>query len=262
MLSRSEVPSARNNKANTPRLTREGCEPTDRRDARHPGERHFYGRRKGHKLSDRQQRLVDELLPRLSLELEAPAPPALSDLFSAPVHSVWLEIGFGAGEHLVWQARNHPDIGFIGCEPYINGVAKVLAAVESEGLGNLRLHADDARDVLSWLPASSIDRVFILFPDPWPKQRHRKRRFVNPENVETLARIMKPGAELRFATDIGDYVRTALHALVTGGKFAWSARSADDWRKRTDDWPETRYERKARAAGRRCYYFRFERRGG
>lgn len=228
--------------------------------ARQPlGERSF-GRRKGHKLSPRQSRLVAELLPRLQPDLMRPPPELLTALFRAPVREVWLEIGFGAGEHLVWQARSNPQAGLIGCEPYINGVAKVLTRIADERLQNTAIHPDDARSLLDWLPKASIARAFILFPDPWPKRRHRKRRFLREENIAALARVMRPGAELRFATDIGNYARTALFALQREGSFAWTAERPADWRERPADWPQTRYEAKALAAGRRCCYFRLERR--
>lgn len=223
------------------------------------GERSF-GRRKGHKLSPRQSRLVRALLPRLQPELSQPPPEPLRKLFAAPVNEVWLEIGFGGGEHLAWQARANPQAGIIGCEPYINGVAKVLAVVADWSLQNIAVHPDDALALLDWLPSGSIQRGFILFPDPWPKRRHRKRRFLRAGNIAALARVMRPGAELRFATDIGDYARTALADFVREGSFAWTARSPADWRERPADWPQTRYEAKAVAAGRRCYYFRFRRR--
>jgi tRNA (guanine-N7-)-methyltransferase len=226
-------------------------------DSRQPlGERSF-GRRKGHKLSPRQNRLFDELLPRLQPDLTRPPPEPLTALFAASVDEVWLEIGFGAGEHLIWQARANRQAGLIGCEPYINGVAKVLAAVEENGLGNVAVHPDDALALLDWLPDASIARAFVLFPDPWPKRRHRKRRFLRADNIAALARVMRRGAEVRFATDIGDYARTALIAFMRNGSFAWTARTPRDWRERPADWPQTRYEAKARAAGRRCYYFRF-----
>jgi tRNA (guanine-N7-)-methyltransferase len=223
------------------------------------GERSF-GRRKGHKLSPRQSRLVDELLPRLQPDLSQPAPEPLTTLFAAPVSEVWLEIGFGAGEHLLWQARANHQAGLLGCEPYINGVAKVLTAVEAQDLHNVAVHPDDARDLLAWLPDTAIARAFILFPDPWPKRRHRKRRFLREENIAALARVMHPGAELRFATDIGDYARTALLAFRREGSFVWTAQRPADWRERPEDWPETRYEAKALADGRACAYFRFRRR--
>ncbi len=230
-------------------------------DSRQPlGERSF-GRRKGHKLSPRQSRLFDELLPRLQPDLSRPPPEPLTGQFAAPVDEVWLEIGFGAGEHLIWQARTNPQAGLIGCEPYINGVAKVVTAVDDDRLRNLAVHPDDALALLDWLPTASIARCFILFPDPWPKRRHRKRRFLRAENIAALARVVRPGAELRFATDIGDYARTALLAFMREGSFAWTARTPRDWRERPADWPQTRYEAKAREAGRRCYYCRFRRLG-
>jgi len=222
------------------------------------GERSF-GRRKGHKLSPRQRRLVQELLPQLQPDLSRPAPRPLTALFRRPVTSVWLEIGFGAGEHFVWQARANPRVGFIGCEPYINGVAKVLTHVAEEGLDNIAIHPDDAVALLDWLPPSTIGRAFILFPDPWPKRRHRKRRFLRDENVSSLARVVAPGAELRFATDIDDYVRTALLAVRREGSFVWTAHKPADWSVRPDDWPQTRYEAKALAAGRVCVYLSFMR---
>jgi tRNA (guanine-N7-)-methyltransferase len=228
--------------------------------ARQPlGERSF-GRRKGHKLSPRQEQLIATMLPRLQPDLSRPPPEPLTSLFDTPVEEVWLEIGFGAGEHLLWQARNNPRAGLIGCEPYINGVAKVLAAVEEEALPNIAVYPDDALALLDWLPPAALDRAFILFPDPWPKRRHRRRRFLRAENIAALARVMRPGAELRFATDIGDYARTALIGFHREGSFHWTAQRPADWRARPDDWPQTRYEGKALAAGRRCYYFRFQRR--
>ncbi len=223
--------------------------------------RHLHGRRKGHRLSARRQRLLGELLPRLRLDLDAPAPEPLSGLFPRPVGDVWLEIGFGGGEHLAWQAAHHGDVGFIGCEPFINGVARLLGEVEAQGLDNVRVHDGDARDVLDWLPEASIGRVFILFPDPWPKKRHHKRRLIAPPVLDQLARVMRPGARLRLATDIGDYARASLTALTRHPAFAWCVSEARDWRERGPDWPETRYEAKARAAGRRCYYFTFRRCG-
>ena len=220
------------------------------------GERSF-GRRKGHKLSPRQRLLVDALLPRLQPDLSRPPPEPLTKLFNTTVEEVWLEIGFGAGEHLIWQARTSRRAGLLGCEPYINGVAKVLAGIEDEDLRNVAVHPDDARDLLAWLPEASISRAFILFPDPWPKRRHRKRRFLREEAIAELARVMPPGAELRFATDIGDYARTALLAFRREGSFDWMAERPADWRERPEDWPQTRYEQKAIEAGRACTYFRF-----
>jgi len=232
-----------------------------RSDRQPLGERSF-GRRKGHKLSPRQSELVASLLPCLQPDLNAAPPEPLEGLFQAPVEDVWLEIGFGAGEHLIWQAKAHPQVGIIGCEPYINGVAKVLASVAEDGLDNVAIHPDDALALLDWLPPASIGRVFVLFPDPWPKRRHRKRRLLQEQTIGALARVMRPGAEIRFATDIGDYARTALLAFMRESSFTWTARRPGDWRERPHDWPQTRYEAKAIAAGRRCSYFRFQRREG
>jgi tRNA (guanine-N7-)-methyltransferase len=222
----------------------------------------LYGRQKGHTLSPYRARLVAEQLPKLRIstpQVDLALSDIGKDLFAAPVKAVWLEIGFGAGEHLVIQARNNPSVGIIGCEPFVNGVARVLAEIDQHNLGNIRLHDDDARLLTAWLPDRQIDRCFILFPDPWPKKRHAKRRLVAPEFVTELARIMKPGAELRFATDIGDYVRTGLHAILASGQFDWLAQNADDWQQRSGDWPPTRYEAKAQREGRQRYYFRFNR---
>lgn len=218
-----------------------------------------FGRRRGRKLSARQSHLLAEVGPAMRPDLSRPAPENVAALFSAPVSQVWLEIGFGGGEHLVWQARAHPHVGLIGCEPFEEGVVKVLTLVEAEGLANVRVHPDDVRPLLRWLPERSLDRAFILFPDPWPKARHRKRRLVGTPLLDQLARALKSGAELRLATDIGDYARTMLVALMRHSSFRWTAARASDWRVRPDDWPQTRYEAKARREGRRSTYLRFVR---
>jgi tRNA (guanine-N7-)-methyltransferase len=216
-----------------------------------------YGRRKAKPLSARKERLIAELLPRLRLPLGAPAPKDLRSLFSATVREVWLEIGFGSGEHLLWQAEHHADVGFIGCEPFINGVGSLLGAVEDRGIETIRVHDGDARDVITWLPERSISRIFILFPDPWPKTRQMKRRLLSLELVRALARILGEGGELRFASDSGDYAGQALILMRQSGAFAWLAERPSDWRERADSWPETRYERKALGEGRRIAYLRF-----
>jgi tRNA (guanine-N7-)-methyltransferase len=182
-----------------------------------------FGRKGGRALSPRQQRLLDELLPQLQLDLATP-PPVLTSLFTAPVAETWLEIGFGGAEHMIWQATHSPGVGIIGCEPFVDGVVKALTAIDEQRLGNVRLHGDDARDVLRWLPDSSIARAFILFPDPWPKARHRKRRLVAGPTLELLARVMKPGSELRVGTDIADYAHTMLAAFAGQSSFVWTAR--------------------------------------
>lgn len=171
--------------------------------------------------------------------------------------ATWLEIGFGGGEHLLQQARANPDVLLIGCEPYEDGVIKVLSAIEAEELKNVRVHMGDVRDILRQLAPGSLARAFILFPDPWPKRKHRKRRLVNSLLLDLLARALKPKTELRIATDIGDYARTMLEAFRSEPRFRWQAESPSDWRLQPSDWVQTKYEAKATEAGRRRYYFRF-----
>jgi tRNA (guanine-N7-)-methyltransferase len=218
-----------------------------------------YGRRKGKPLSARKGRLIEELLPRLRLDFGKPAPGRLQDLFPVPVKEVWLEIGFGSGEHLLWQAERHKDLGFIGCEPFVNGLATLLGAVESQRLTNIRVHDGDAREALPWLPDRSVARGFILFPDPWLKKRQLKRRLISPATIEELARVLAPGAELRFASDSGDYAAQVLLLMRQNGEFDWLAERVSDWRERPADWPETRYERKALSEGRKPVYLSFRR---
>ncbi|MGI9422275.1 MAG: tRNA (guanosine(46)-N7)-methyltransferase TrmB [Hyphomicrobiaceae bacterium] len=218
-----------------------------------------YGRRRTRKLTARQQCLIDEVLPRFELDISGPPPTRLGTLSDPPYERIWLEIGFGGGEHIIWQARENSEVCLIGCEPFIDGTVKVLDAIDTHGITNLRLFADDARLVLRWLPAESLDRVFVLFPDPWPKKRHHKRRLINPTTINLLARALKPGAELRVATDIADYARTILVAMHGHAAFRWTARRPEDWRVRPQDWPPTRYEQKAIRERRRCYFLRFER---
>jgi tRNA (guanine-N7-)-methyltransferase len=209
--------------------------------------RTLHGRRRGKKLRVGQQSLLETLLPRLALAL--PVAPAKIDLAQAfggslPPDGVWLEVGFGAGEHLVWQAEQNPGVGLIGCEPYLNGVAKCLAHIERAGVTNVRLFTDDARLVMAALPAGSLSRVFVLFPDPWPKTRHHKRRFVQRETLDALADLMIPGAELRLATDDPSYLPWMVEHACAHPAFAWLAEGPADWRTRPADWPGTRYEQK------------------
>jgi tRNA (guanine-N7-)-methyltransferase len=218
-----------------------------------------YGRRKGRPLSARKDRLLKDLLPQLRLDLKAPAPSRLPDLFPVPVNEVWLEIGFGSGEHLLWQAEHHKDVGLIGCEPFINGVASLLGAIEQRDLATVRVHDGDAREVLAWLPDGAISRIFMLFPDPWPKKRQMKRRLLAPDTVKELARVLAPGGELRFASDDGDYAAQALVLIGRSDTFEWLAMRPAHWRERPADWPETRYERKAVGQGRQPIYLRFGR---
>jgi tRNA (guanine-N7-)-methyltransferase len=220
--------------------------------------RALYGRSKGKALRAHHARLVAEFLP--ALELDAAILASRAPLFPFEPRELWLEIGFGGGEHLIGQARAHPDVGFIGCEPFVNGVAKALAAIELHRLDNIRLRAGDARALIEALPPASLSRIFVLYPDPWPKRRHHKRRVISAETIGVLARAARPAAILRFATDVDDYAGWALSRFLDSPDFRWTARSADDWRTPWDDWSATRYEAKARAAGRASVYLTFVRR--
>ncbi|HWI27011.1 MAG TPA: tRNA (guanosine(46)-N7)-methyltransferase TrmB [Stellaceae bacterium] len=225
-----------------------------------PQRRLVHGRRRGRKLRPGQQELLRSLLPRLRFELPASGrldPPAL---FATPLEACWLEIGFGGGEHLAAQAEAHPGIGMLGAEVFENGVVKLLGEVARRGLGTIRLFTDDARLLLAALPEASLQRVFILFPDPWPKLRHHKRRMVSNETLDRLAFVMADGAELRLATDDRDYLSWMLERATDHRDFAWLARGPEDWRQRPADWPPTRYEQKALAAGRVPAFLRFRRR--
>ena len=246
--------------------------------------RKLYGRRKGPALSDRQEHLLQTLLPKLTPQLQQgldprayfspppcgevgersdpgggqssrTAPPPENSHRSArefstspqgggEIDDVWLEIGFGAGEHLHWQALHNPRVGVIGAEPFVNGVAKLLSKMENEPAPNIRIHMDDARDIIAALPDASLGRVFILFPDPWPKTRHHKRRFLQTETLDHLARVMKRGAELRFGSDDAPLVEYTLERLMAHPSFSWTATRPEDWRSRPSDWPQTRYEAK------------------
>ncbi len=221
----------------------------------------LYGRRHGRPLRRHKSELLETALP--TLRLDRPEPGTRVDprtLFAAPIRAIWLEVGFGGGEHLAAQAVRHPDIGLIGCEPFVNGVASLLGHIERDGLTNVRILADDARFLLEVLPDAAIDRCFVLFADPWPKRRHQERRFIGPENLDRLARVLACGAELRLASDHAGLVQWMLEHTWRHPAFEWLARRADDWRSRPDDWPATRYEQKAIVAGRRPVFLRFRRR--
>lgn len=219
----------------------------------------FFGRRKGHPLRKQQAELYEQLLPKLSLDLGERAPRELAALFPSQPRKLQLEIGFGGGEHLLHEARANPNTGFIGCEPFINGMAKMLAVLANEKIQNIRLHAGDALYLLEWLPAASLDRIDILYADPWPKKRHWKRRFISDENVARFARVLKPGGALRFASDIDTYVEWTLMRLLRSPDFFWLAEKADDWRLAWPGWPGTRYEQKALREGRKPAYLEFRR---
>jgi tRNA (guanine-N7-)-methyltransferase len=208
-------------------------------------DRAFFGRRKGHKLRPHHARLIETLLPRLAIDLSNSAPAELSALFPVPVDDIQLEIGFGGGEYLIAQAQARPRTGFIGVEPFVNGMAKALAAIESGKLQNIRLHFDDAVALMAWLPQRALTRIDLIHPDPWPKRRHWKRRFVQDAMVSRLARILAPGGEFRFVTDIADYAAWTLQRLLRSADFEWTAQGADDWRKAWPHFINTRYHAKA-----------------
>jgi tRNA (guanine-N7-)-methyltransferase len=223
--------------------------------------RNFYGRIRGKSLRDSQKSYLrdleeigldgvdwDENPDRIALDLDA--------LFGQ--RPVWLDVGFGGGEHMVHQAVSNPGVGIIGAEPYINGVAMLLGKIRRAGASNIRVHPGDARDLMDVLPAGSIDKAFLLYPDPWPKKKHHRRRFVTAEHLEPLHERLKPGAEFRIATDIPDYVRQALEEVPKAG-FEWLAERAEDWRTPWPDWISTRYEQKALREGRVPHYLTFRR---
>ena len=203
-----------------------------------PNERQLrtYGRIRGRTLRAGRASLVDERLPGLKVDLARPIEPGFA--------RVWLELGFGGGEHMAAQAKAHPDVLLLGAEPFVNGVASAVRHIEDERLANVRIHPGDGRELMAALPDASVERVFILFPDPWPKSRHHKRRLINTETVTELARIMTPGAGLRFATDWADYVGWTLQRFDASPDFAWTAERADDWRRAPPDHAPTRYEAK------------------
>jgi len=231
------------------------------RDDKPETRRGFFGRRKGHALRARQAALLETLLPRLALDLAAPAPADLARLFPVPVEDVWLEIGFGGGEYLTAQAAARPGIGFLGCEPFVNGMAKALASIEERKLANIRLHLGDAVPMLDWLPAASLAGVDLVYPDPWPKRRHWKRRFIQAQTIADIARILRPGGEFRFVTDVPDYAAWTLARSMRAPDFVWTAERADDWRRPWPGFVGTRYEAKATREGRVPCYLVFRRQG-
>ncbi|MEM9138723.1 MAG: tRNA (guanosine(46)-N7)-methyltransferase TrmB [Pseudomonadota bacterium] len=229
--------------------------------------RNFYGRRQGKRLRKGQAALLESRLaelapPGIGWEENPHRTPLDLGALYPKASEIWLEIGFGGGEHLLAQAQANPDVQIIGAEPFINGVAKLLAAIERAGVTNLAVTDQDARHVMDVLPDGGIARAFLLYPDPWPKARHHKRRFVNPAQMDMLARVMAPGAHLRVATDIADYVRHSLQVLGKDARFEWTAQSPRDWREPWPDWPSTRYEAKALREGRTPHYLTFQRSSG
>ena len=219
----------------------------------------LYGRRRGKRLRPGQRDLVENLLPLVEVDPKREITFDPRVCFRRDIDDIWLEIGFGGGEHLAWQAETYPRIGFVGCEPYLNGVVKLLSQIRRMKLQNVRLYRDDARLLVARLPSDTIGRAFILFPDPWPKKRHHKRRIISKEFLGLLARVLHDEAELRIATDDPIYLEWILWHLQHHPDFEWQASEQNDWRSAPHDWPVTRYEKKAIAAGRKCIFLTYRR---
>jgi len=227
------------------------------------GQAAFFGRRQGKPLRERQASLRTTLLPALKIDPAGdPAPADLRTLFPLPVNTVRLEIGFGGGEHLLHECERFPQTGFIGVEPFVNGMAKILGQLERipQIQSHIRLYDDDATFLLDWLPDASLDGIDLFYPDPWPKKKHWKRRFVNQCNLDRFARVLKPGAPFRFASDIDSYINWTLLHCTRHPAFEWQAQSAADWHTPYEAWPGTRYEAKAFREGRTPAYLTFKRR--
>lgn len=220
----------------------------------------FFGRRKAKPLKPAQQRAHDQVVPGLLVDITREAPKSASCLFSHQPEKVVLEIGFGGGEHFVHRAGLHPEAGFIGCEPFINGMAKAARDIAANSLTNVRLYNEDATELLQWLPDACLDRIDLLYPDPWPKKRHWKRRFLNSPNLQQFHRLLIPGGEFRFASDMDSYVNWALRHAFDHGGFGWRAKTATDWQRPWEEWISTRYEQKAIREGRKPCYLIFEKR--
>lgn len=220
--------------------------------------RAFFGRRKGHKLRAHQADLFAHLLPQLSLDITGPPVADLTELFEARIEDIRLEIGFGGGEHLIAEARAFPNTGFIGCEPYINGMAKILTLIEAADVHNIRLFAGDAAELLAFLPARALSRIDLIHPDPWPKRRHWKRRFVQDATIAAMARALKPQGEFRFVSDISGYCAWTLAHFARSADFHWTAERASDWREPWSNYTMTRYGRKAEREGRNAAYLIFK----
>jgi tRNA (guanine-N7-)-methyltransferase len=219
--------------------------------------RRLYGRAQGPKLRRRPQRLLAELYPKLAAQTDAPID--IAQLFGRVPDQLWLEVGFGKGEHMAAHAQANPDIGYIGCEPYANGMAAGLGLIEDASLENVRLYQGDAFEVIRQLPDASLDRLFVLHPDPWPKHRHAKRRFINDAILPTLHAKLKPGGLFRIGTDHPIYLRWALMVMARAPGFQWLAESKADWSVRPADWPETRYAQWALSEGRPVWYLQYKR---
>ncbi|MCR6500771.1 tRNA (guanosine(46)-N7)-methyltransferase TrmB [Shinella sp. CPCC 101442] len=230
-------------------------------DAEHPtrASEAFFGRRKGKPLRERQVQHLETLLPELKVDLSAEAPADITSLYGFKPERMRLEIGFGGGEHLIHRALETPQTAFIGVEPFVNSMAKLIGRVEETGAKNIRLYDDDATELLDWLPANSIDQIDLLYPDPWPKKKHWKRRFVSKVNLDRFARVLKPGGLFCFASDIDTYVNWTLMHCGAHPAFVWTAENAADWLTPYAGWPGTRYEAKAKREGRKSAYLTFRR---
>lgn len=220
----------------------------------------FWGRRRGKTLKPLQAEVLADVKSKHFISIDEPAPPDLSDLFDHTPTEVRLEIGFGGGEHLLAHALRRAEIGFIGVEPFVNSMAKMASAIKDAGVTNIRLYDDDATQLLDWLPDASLDGMDLLYPDPWPKPKHWKRRFVSAKNLDRFARVMKPGADFRFASDIETYVNWTLQHIAAHPNFDWSVEDATSWRTPYPHWVRTRYEAKAVREGRTPCYLTFKRR--
>jgi tRNA (guanine-N7-)-methyltransferase len=218
----------------------------------------FYGRRKGKPLRDLQVKLLETSLVERQIDLTQPAPQDVRTLFPVSVSALRLEIGFGGGEHLIHRAVERPQTGFIGVEPFVNSMAKLLGKIAVTGANNIRLYDDDATQLLDWLPDACLDQIDLLYPDPWPKKKHWKRRFVSQVNLDRFHRVLKPGGLFCFASDIDTYVNWTLTHCRDHGKFQWTANNASDWLTPFENWPGTRYEAKARREGRSSAYLTFK----
>jgi tRNA (guanine-N7-)-methyltransferase len=217
----------------------------------------FFGRRHGKALRPRPAAALKRQLPRYRIDPAAPAPADLASLFRTQVREIRLEIGFGGGEHLLDAAVRSPGAGFIGVEPFVNGMARLMLDLDRRPLDNVRVYDDDATRLLDWLPPAALDAIDLFYPDPWPKKRHWKRRFVNAANLDRFARVLRPGGVFRFASDIDTYVNWTLLHCRAHPAFDWRAGAAADWREAFDGWPGTRYEAKAVREGRKPAYLTF-----
>jgi len=239
------------------RFSADACSgPSARRDGAKP---RFHGRRQGRPLRKGRARLIQTLLPTLSVTLPDTGALDLDQVFGRTTTEVWLEIGFGSGEHLAWQAAHYPSVSILGCEVFVNGVASLLRHVQDKELKNIRVFNQDAHHLLAALPDNSIRRLFLLHPDPWPKHRHIARRFVQEQSIRRLAQLMQKGGDLRVATDHPTYLSWTLRMMARQPWFDWTATTARDWLFRPDDWPQTRYGAKAEREGRRCTYLGYRR---